>query len=150
MVTRVEFDTNDGVTLRGDFYRAKGEGRPIVILTAGFPVLKEHYIAAFAERFQKSGFSALAVDYRGWGSSDGLPRFESNLLIQGDDLRDAVTAAARLPGVNPLKVFLYGIGHAGAAAINRRSNNAGISRKQSAVGQHRVATSTPLQLFSRS
>lgn len=143
MSERIEFKTTDGVTLRGDFYQAPGDERAIVILTAGFPLLKEHYIAAFAERFQKAGISALAFDYRNWGSSEGLPRFETNLLIQGDDYRDAVTAAARLPGVHPQRVFLYGIGHAGATAIIAAADDprvAGVVLQSPAISGRRDRT----------
>jgi hypothetical protein len=30
---RVEFETTDGITLRGDFYQAKDDKRPVVIMT---------------------------------------------------------------------------------------------------------------------
>jgi hypothetical protein len=41
---RVEFKTIDGVTLRGDFYQAQGEGRPVILMTAGLNLTKEHAI----------------------------------------------------------------------------------------------------------
>jgi hypothetical protein len=68
---RVEFKTTDGITLRGDFCRTKGDKRPIVIMTAGLTLTKEHNIGAMAEKFQEGGISALAFDYRCWESSDG-------------------------------------------------------------------------------
>lgn len=113
---RVEFRTVDGVTLRGDYYQADGDRQPIVVMTAGLSLLKEHLIPLYANAFQASGVSALAYDYRGWGSSDGLPRQETDLLQQGEDYRDAVTAAMDLPGVDPARVVVFGLGHGGAAA----------------------------------
>ena len=58
---RVEFKTTDGITLRGHFYQAKGDKRPIVIMTAGLTLTKEHNIGAMAEKFQEGGISALAA-----------------------------------------------------------------------------------------
>ena len=68
---RVEFKATDGITLRGDFYQAKGDKRPIVIVTAGLTLTKEHNIGAMAEKFQEGGMSALAFDYQCWESSHG-------------------------------------------------------------------------------
>lgn len=117
MSTRIEFKTTDGVTLRGDFYKAEGEARPIVVMTAGLHLLKEHYLPTFARRFKEAGISSLAFDYRNYGSSDGQPRFETNLVQQGEDYSDAVTAAMDLPGVDPTKVIIMGLGHGGAATL---------------------------------
>lgn len=114
---RVEFRAEDGVILRGDFYQAEGENRPIAVMTAGLALLKEHFIDTIARRYQAAGISALAFDYRNWGSSDGSPRHDTDLLKQGDDYRDAVSAAKELPGVDPDKVIIFGIGHGGAGAI---------------------------------
>lgn len=114
---RVEFKTADGVTLRGDFFQASGENRPIVVMTQGLSLLKEHYIQDTARRFQAAGISALTYDHRGFGSSDGLPRHHVDPLQQGEDYHDAVLAAASLPGVDPTRIAVWGIGHSGGAAM---------------------------------
>jgi hypothetical protein len=95
---RVEFKTTDGITLRGDFYQAKGDKRPIVIMTAGLTLTKEHNIGAMAEKFQEGGISALAFDYRCWESSDGTSLSISNILgrarrpadVHGRTLRNTI------------------------------------------------------------
>ena len=115
--SRVEFRAADGVVLRGDFYRAEGKVSPIVVMTAGLHLLKEHYLPAFAERYRAAGISSLAFDYRTYGSSEGTPRQDSDLFQQAEDYRDAVTAAMDLPGVDPAKVVVMGPGHGGAAAL---------------------------------
>jgi hypothetical protein len=55
------------------FAKAKGDKRPIAIMTAGLTLTKEHNIGAMAEKFQEGGNSALAFDYRckRWGSAPG-------------------------------------------------------------------------------
>lgn len=114
---RVEFRTLDGVTLRGDFFQAPGAGVPAVVMTQGLTLLKEHYIADTARRFQAAGLSALVYDHRGYGSSDGFPRHQTNPAQQAEDYHDAVTAAGSLPGVDPARICIWGIGHSGGAVM---------------------------------
>ena len=114
---RIEFDTIDGVKLRGDFFAAKGAKSPVIVMTQGLTLLKEHYIDDSARRFQAAGISALVYDHRSYGSSDGLPRHETNPLQQAEDYHDAVTAAMSQPGVDPDKVAIWGIGHSGGATM---------------------------------
>jgi len=42
---RVEFRTTDGTTLRGDFFQAKGDERPMVIITAGLRRKKQMFVS---------------------------------------------------------------------------------------------------------
>ncbi len=113
---RVELKTRDGVTLRGDFYKAEGTGRAVVVMAAGFSLLKE-LSADAAMAFQGVGISALAYDYRSFGSSDGMPRQEIDLYQQAYDFQDAISAAMRLPDVDPKKVIMWGVGHGATAAM---------------------------------
>ena len=99
--TRVEFKTIDGVILRGDFFPAADTEAPCVVMTQGLSLLKEHYIHDHARRFVAAGVAALVYDHRGYGSSDGFPRHETNPLQQAEDYHDAVTAAMTLPNVAP-------------------------------------------------
>jgi len=114
---RIEFKAFDGTTLRGDFFRSEGEARPVVVMTQGLTLLKEHYIDDTARRFREAGISALVYDHRGFGSSDGLPRHQTSPAQQAEDYHDAVTAAMGLPGVDPGRVGIWGIGHSGGAAM---------------------------------
>ncbi|OAR02280.1 hypothetical protein LLEC1_05425, partial [Akanthomyces lecanii] len=123
--TRVEFSAYDGTRLRGNWFAVQGDKAPAVIMTQGLALLKEHYLQNWAERFQDAGFNVLTYDHRNFGHLDGLPRNEVNLTAQADDYSDAVTYVQGLSGVNPDKVFLWGIGHSGgasgtAAAFDRR------------------------------
>ncbi len=76
-------------------------------------LLKEHYIDAFAARFQAAGFSALIYDHRRWGSSDGELRHESDLWIQADDYHEAITFASTLLSIDPSRICIWGAGHSG-------------------------------------
>ena len=120
--TRVEFSARDGVTLRGDFYKAAGDKAPIAVMAAGFGLPKETS-AGFASMLRGAGISVLAYDYRSFGSSDGTPRQEIDLYEQADDFSDAVTAARSLPGVDPAKVIMWGIGHGTSVAMIAAGND---------------------------
>lgn len=114
---RIEFKTFDGIALRGNCFKAKGDRTPVIVMTQGLTLLKEHYIDDTARRFQAAGISALVYDHRGFGSSEGLPRHEVNPLQQAEDYHDAVTAAMSQPGVDPDRVAIWGIGHSGGASM---------------------------------
>lgn len=76
---------SEGVTLRGDLYRAAtlpGKPAPIIVMAPGFGGLLVHSIARFAQRFAEHGFNVLAYDNRGFGRSDGLPRQEADPVLQ--------------------------------------------------------------------
>lgn len=115
--TRVEFTAYDGTKLRGNWFAANGASEaPAVIMTQGLALLKEHYLQNWAERFQNKGFNVLTYDHRNFGHSEGLPRNEVNLSAQADDYSAAVTFVQGQSGVNPEKVFIWGIGHSGGAS----------------------------------
>ena len=115
--TRIEFRTLDGTALRGDFFAAEGERTPAIAMTQGLTLLKEHYIADTARRFQQAGVSTLVYDHRSYGSSDGMPRHETNPSQQAEDYHDAVSALMRLPSIDPARIAVWGIGHSGGAAM---------------------------------
>ena len=79
-------------------------------------LLKEHHLPRFAVRLQQKGYAALVYDHRGWGSSDGEPRNETNPLQQAEDYHDAVIFAGTLPGIDAKRICMWGIGHSGGAA----------------------------------
>jgi uncharacterized protein len=76
---RIEFATRDGVLLRGDFFKAENANAPVVVILGGFSLLKE-LTGRFAPKFQSAGMSALAYDNRSFGSSDGMPRQEIDMM----------------------------------------------------------------------
>ncbi|KAM0462238.1 hypothetical protein ACHAO4_001439 [Trichoderma viride] len=126
--TRVEFLTVDGVTLRGDLYMpnsatATTTGVPVVVMTQGLTLLKEHYLPDFAGRFQAAGYAVLIYDHRGWGSSEGQPRNAVNPMQQAEDYHDAIIFARNIKGIDPSRVAMWGIGHSGGAAMISAGND---------------------------
>ncbi|QQG44915.1 MAG: alpha/beta fold hydrolase [Candidatus Sungiibacteriota bacterium] len=61
--------TRDGVTIAGDFYSGGSRG---VLFLHMMPANRKSW-TAFAEKLQSAGFSALAIDLRGHGESQGGP-----------------------------------------------------------------------------
>lgn len=93
-------------------------GPPTDIILHQLTLLKEHFIDDFALRFQAAGFAVLEYDHRGYGSSDGIPRQETNPWQQAEDYQDAVSFASTLaPKIDPKRVCIWGVGHSGGAAM---------------------------------
>ena len=113
---RVEFRTQDGTLLRGNYYSASGTTDvPLVIMTQGYALLKEQYLENWYAPFLAAGFNVLTYDHRNFGSSDGQPREEVLLYQQAEDYIDAVTYGLSITGPSG-KVFIWGIGHSGGCA----------------------------------
>lgn len=91
-------------------------------MLGGFSLLKE-LTGRFAPTFQSAGMSALAYDNRSFGSSDRMPRQEIDMMQQAEDFHDAITAAMALPGVDPKRVVMWGVGHGASAAMIAGGNN---------------------------
>jgi uncharacterized protein len=117
---RVEFKTVDGVLLRGDLFFGAPQynGTPMIIMTQGLTLLKEHYIPNWGSKFVEAGYSVLLYDHRGWGSSEKSPRNVVNPMQQAEDYHDAVLFARSLPEIDSSRIAIWGIGHsAGASTI---------------------------------
>ncbi len=107
-----------GLTCRGWFYAGSGKGsRPLIVMSHGVTAVKEQHLARFAERFATEGFAVIVFDYRYLGSSDGEPRGRVIPHLQHEDLRAAITHGARLPGVDPNRIALWGSSFSAGHAI---------------------------------
>ena len=123
----IEFNTEDGVTLRGWLYLpdAVKEAVPTVVMAHGFSAVKENYLDCFAEAFAAVGLGALVFDNRNFGASDGEPRQEIDPWQQIRDYRDAITYASGLTDVDENRIGVWGSSYSGAhvlvvGAIDRR------------------------------
>lgn len=66
----------------------------------------------------------MVYDHRGWGSSEGTPKNETDPLQQAEDYHDAVTFAMSLaPAIDPTRVGIWGIGHSGGASMIAASDD---------------------------
>ncbi|WP_067657704.1 alpha/beta hydrolase [Nocardia harenae] len=96
---------------------ARPAGRPVAVLAHGFGGTKDSGLAPFATALAGAGIDALAFDFRGFGASAGEPRQRLRMRDQIADYRAAVSAAARLPGVDPERVVLWGVSMSGGHVL---------------------------------
>jgi len=98
----------------------------------GIGAVRQVRLPAYAERFQQAGFGVLCFDYRGWGESEGNPRFVANIAAQHRDIHAAADFAKTLPGADPRRIALWGTsfggGHVLAVAAERSDLFAVISQ----------------------
>jgi alpha-beta hydrolase superfamily lysophospholipase len=116
----IEFNTGDGVTLRGWFYPAAGAERgageagakaPCVVLAHGWSATKEFDLDTFSERFQAAGFNTVVFDHRGLGDSDQAPNGHRQQIVpnlQMSDYSDAITYAQTRKEVDATRIAVWG------------------------------------------
>lgn len=72
----------------------------------------------FAEYFTTHlHIHALVYDNRGFGSSDGLPRFEIIPSLQMSDIQDSITYAQTLSEVEAGKIAIWGSSYSGGNVL---------------------------------
>jgi uncharacterized protein len=114
----VEFTAEGGVTLRGWLFLPETPGpHPGITMAHGFAGVKEHGLERFARFFADAGFAVLVHDHRGFGASDGSPRFDIDPWVQIADWRQAISFLESHPAVDPDRIGLWGSSYAGGHAI---------------------------------
>ncbi len=114
----VEFTGEGAVTLRGWLFVPDGAGpHPAITMAHGFAGVKDHGLERFARVFAEAGFVVLVHDHRGFGASDGEPRFDVDPWVQIADWRRAISFLESRPAVDPDRIGLWGTSYAGGHAI---------------------------------
>jgi fermentation-respiration switch protein FrsA (DUF1100 family) len=114
----IELSADGDVTLRGWLFIPDGSGPfPAITMAHGFAGVKEHGLEHFARVFAEAGFVVLVHDHRGFGASDGSPRYDIDPWQQIADWRRAISFLESLPGVDPRRIGLWGSSYAGGHAI---------------------------------
>lgn len=123
----IEFQGEGSVTLRGWFYHAENAPTPAptIVMTHGMTAVKELYLDDYAKFFAEAGLNVVVYDHRNYGDSDGMPRQETDPVLQHRDIRNAITYACTRPDVDAARIGLWGTSFAGGhallvAAIDRR------------------------------
>lgn len=105
-----------GVTLAGWHYPA-GANAPVVVMSHGLSAIRRLNLDDLARVFQAAGLAVLAWDHRNFGDSGGEPRQEADPWAQVRDMRDAISFARALPGVDPERLGLWGTSYSGGHAL---------------------------------
>ena len=117
----VWFSSADGTRLNGWFFESQlrpATGTIIFFHGNGGNISSIGWIG---ERFAKQGFNILLLDYRGYGASEGVAAYESELYADGDA---AVAFVQNKKGIRQEQMILYGqsLGTAVVADVASRGN----------------------------
>ena len=116
--TDVEFRVESDVTLRGWLFIPDTQGpRPAITMAHGFAGIREHGLDRFARVFADAGFVVLVHDHRGFGVSEGHPRFDVDPWRQIADWRYAISYLESHPAVDADRIGLWGTSYAGGHAL---------------------------------
>ena len=114
----VEFGVEGNVTLRGWLFVPDMPGpRPAITMAHGYGGIREHGLDRFARVFADAGFVVLVHDHRGFGASDGRPRFNVDPWRQIADWRYAISYLESHPAVDADRIGLWGTSYAGGHAL---------------------------------
>lgn len=130
-----------------------GRRPPLVVMGHGFGADKSAGLPRFAERFTGAGYAVLMFDYRGWGASDGSPRFLVDQRRHVEDWRAAVAFARGLPMVDAKKMVLWGVSLAGGHVLEmgaeRHEGVVAVIAQSPHVSGRATAAKIPLSLLVR-
>lgn len=111
------FETEDGLTLHGWFFRARdaepGETRPAVLHLHGNAGMMSDHIG-FSRFLADEGMHLLMFDYRSYGQSDAGKLRRDPVLLDAHAALDALIAR---DDVDPDQIGVYGVSLGGAFAL---------------------------------
>jgi dienelactone hydrolase len=129
----IRIPTRSGEEIEAWVYRPQSTGpHPAIVLAHGFAAVKAGGLAAFAERFCREGFTAVAFDYRQWGGSSGEPRDEASVSRQCEDYRTVIGWAVGDPEIDASQVFIWGTSFSGLHAVELAATD---TRLRGAIAQ---------------
>lgn len=116
---------SQGVLCAGQLHRPPGSATrtPLVVMCHGVGGTTDR-LHRQAQSLARAGFSALAIDYRGWGRSEGTPRHLLDLEGRLHDVRRAVEVGRELEGIDPDRVALWGVSLGGAHVVQAAADGA--------------------------
>jgi uncharacterized protein len=117
-----------GNRLAAHLYRpphaAPGDVTPGIVMTGPVSSVKEQTLPHYAERFADAGYTVLAFDPRGFGESDGEPRFHYDPWLIVSDYVNAAAQLMMRDDIDAARVAAVGVcmggGYALAAAARER------------------------------
>ena len=114
----VDIQAEDGTTLFAWFFPARGEPRATVLYLHGNAENISTHFGNVAW-MPAAGFNVLALDYRGYGASEGSPSLEGVFM----DIDAAMASLLARPDVDPTRIIIFGQSLGGALAIHYAANS---------------------------
>ena len=112
---------SDGHRLAGHLYRppqaAPGDATPAIVMAGPVSSVKEQTLPHYAERFADAGHTVLTFDPRGFGESEGEPRFHYDPWLIVSDYVNAAEYAMAREDVDPERVAVVGVCMGGGFAL---------------------------------
>ena len=93
-----------------------GTPHPLIVMAHGLTLTRE-YLAVPAARFARAGFAVFTFDYRGFGGSQGSPRYDVSAERQLEDWRAAVAFITARHDIDPKRVGLWGSSYSGGHVL---------------------------------
>ena len=101
----VWFNSVDGTRLNGWFFKSQSQPETATIIFFHGNGGNISSVGWLGQRFAGRGFNVLLFDYRGYGASDGVAAYESELYADGDA---AVAYVMKEKGVPAEQIVLWG------------------------------------------
>lgn len=115
MSTIIHFPS-EGVRCEGDLYLPPHFDRsaryPALVIGHGFGVARSSLVEE-GRQLAEAGYLTLAIDYRHFGGSDGVPRHQLFSSNEIEDFRSALDWLERQPGADPLRIGIWGTSFGG-------------------------------------
>jgi uncharacterized protein len=138
----------DGQTVRADLYLPKGSGAnarvPAMVVGGSLTSVKEQMSASYAQELASNGIAALAIDYRHYGQSEGMPRQLESVETKKADLLAAVSFLRKQAAVLPQGVALLGICTSGGNVIQAAAADPSIAAVVTVAGWFAEPSLTPM------
>jgi fermentation-respiration switch protein FrsA (DUF1100 family) len=125
---KVTFRNRYGITLAGDLYQPKQQGRPMpaLVLSGPFGAVKEQSSGLYAQQFAERGFVTLAFDPSFTGESGGDVRNVASPDINTEDFSAAIDYIGLLPFVDRDRLGIMAICGLSGMALTAASSDSRI------------------------
>jgi acetyl esterase/lipase len=110
---------SEGIRCEADLYRpspfVKGSSHPALVIGHGYSVARTSLVEE-GKQLAETGYVTLAIDYRHFGGSEGIPRHRLYPMNEAEDFRSAIDWLENQPGVDRERIGVWGTSFGGGIA----------------------------------
>jgi uncharacterized protein len=144
-VERVTFQSG-GETVVGNLYlpsKPAAQALPAVVVGGSLTSVKEQMAGTYAQKLAERGIAALAIDYRHYGESQGMPRQLENTESKKADLKAAVTFLSTAPKIDAKNIGLLGVCTSGGNVLQAAAEDGRVKTVATVAGWFVEPSMTP-------